>query len=538
MTEMANETNRGIEKLPQISDSRLESGISAAKFPPEDAQKDERDIKLPAWERPGVWGATRRFLRTIQRYIWDDPDKPKAEKLFLFKLDFFLLTYGCLGYFCKNLDQANIRNAYVSGMKEALHMGGSQLTYMENVFTAGYVVSQLPAVILATKIRPSLLIPTLEVLWSVFTFCSAAVKSVPQLYALRFLIGLCEGAFFPVIIYVIGSWYTKQERAKRTALFYCTATLAGMFSGYLQAAAYRNLDGKLGHSGWQWLFIICGIISLPVGILGYFFNPDFPENTRAFYLSKSEVDFARQRLLHEGYKPLGASAWDRTKLFRIMAQWQFWVLPLGYFFVQASFPNQQPAYALWLKSEGYSIYQINVWPTGQAAIGVVVQVVAGMLSDSKLLRGNRWQAISVMQGGTFFAVIVLAVWNVPRRLKLAAFYLSYCSAGVPGIWYAWYPDLIPHDHEMRGFLIAASNMCGYINSIWYSDAVWRTAEGPRFRPGWIAASSFGVVIVMTTLLVHFLGIRDGKIRARVNEGRLDLESPGTILQEGEKGSLA
>lgn len=161
-----------------------------------------------------------------------------------------------------------------------------------------------------------------------------------------------------------------------------------------------------------------------------------------------------------------------------------------------------------------------------------------MLSDSKLLRGNRWQAISVMQGGTFFAVIVLAVWNVPRRLKLAAFYLSYCSAGVPGIWYAWYPDLTPHDHEMRGFLIAASNMCGYINSIWYSDAVWRTAEGPRFRPGWIAASSFGVVIVMTTLLVHFLGIRDGKIRARVNEGRLDLESPGTILQEGEKGSLA
>jgi ACS family pantothenate transporter-like MFS transporter len=160
------------------------------------------------WERPGAWGSIRRGWRSFQPYIWDDPNKPAAEKKFLLKLDFFLLTYTCLGYFCKNLDQANINNAYVSGMQEALNMHGSQLTYMGNVFTAGYVVGQLPAVILVTKIRPSILISTLEILWAVFTFCSAAVTSTTQLYALRFLVGLCEGAFFPCIIYLIGSWCT------------------------------------------------------------------------------------------------------------------------------------------------------------------------------------------------------------------------------------------------------------------------------------------------------------------------------------------
>lgn len=258
----------------------------------------EIERPLKPWEKPGALGTTRRVWRSIQRYIWDDPDKPEREKKFLFKLDCFLLSYACLGYFCKNLDQSNLSNAYVSGLKESIGMGGSELTYMSNVFTAGYVVSQLPAVILVTRVRPSYLIPTFEVLWSVFTFCSSAVKTVPQLYALRFLIGLCEGAFFPCMIYLISSWYTKSERAKRVTLFYSTATLAQMFSGYLQAAAYDNLDGHLGHDGWQWLFIICmlvalqilldqhanintgGIISLPVGIIGYFFNPDFPENTR------------------------------------------------------------------------------------------------------------------------------------------------------------------------------------------------------------------------------------------------------------------
>lgn len=79
-------------------------------------------------------------------------------------------------------------------------MYGSELTYASNVFTAGYVVGQLPAVILASRIRPSILIPTLEILWSVLTFCTSSVTSVGQLYAIRFLIGLCESAYFPVMI--------------------------------------------------------------------------------------------------------------------------------------------------------------------------------------------------------------------------------------------------------------------------------------------------------------------------------------------------
>lgn len=87
-------------------------------------------------------------------------------------------------------------------MREALSMDGSQLTYASNVFTAGYVIGQLPAVILVTKIRPSILVSVLEVLWSVFTFTCSTVQTTPQLYALRFLIGLCEGAFFPCITYM------------------------------------------------------------------------------------------------------------------------------------------------------------------------------------------------------------------------------------------------------------------------------------------------------------------------------------------------
>lgn len=65
-----------------------------------------------------TYSRPRQILRSIQRHTWDDPDKSKEEKWFLFKLDLFLLSSACLGYFSKNLDQANINNAYVSGVMD------------------------------------------------------------------------------------------------------------------------------------------------------------------------------------------------------------------------------------------------------------------------------------------------------------------------------------------------------------------------------------------------------------------------------------
>ncbi|KAF9731973.1 hypothetical protein PMIN02_000338 [Paraphaeosphaeria minitans] len=463
-------------------------------------------------EPPRTYGRPRRVIRSIQRHIWDDPDKSKEEKWFLFKLDLFLLSSACLGYFSKNLDQANINNAYVSGMKESLNMHGIELTYTSNVFTAGYVVGQMPAVMLASRFRPSILIPTLEIIWSVLTFCSSSVTNVSQLYAIRFLVGLCESGYFPVMIYLIGSWYTRAERGKRVALFYCTAALASMFSGYIQAGAYSGLDGVRGRQGWQWLFIVCGAISLPIAFLGYFFIPDFPETTRAFYITKDEAERQCARLAEEGQKPLGHNPWTRKKLLRVAKQWQFWILPMGYFFVQTSFPSEQPAYALWLKSTGHTVYQRNVWPTGQVAVGVVVQLLAGMLSDSPLLKGRRWPAIVVMQAGTLFGAIIIAAWDVPDTLKYVAFYFTYCAAGVPGPYFAWYSDLIPHDHEMRGFVIAVSNMFSYIMRIWWTNAVWRTIDAPRYKAGFIGASAMGVAMILLTVLLRVLQSRDDKRR--------------------------
>lgn len=55
------------------------------------------------------------------------------------------------------------------------------------------------------------------------------------------------------------------------------------------------MNGKHGLAGWRWLFIIDGVISIPIALWGLFAIPDLPHTTKAFYWTK---DASKIKLLH------------------------------------------------------------------------------------------------------------------------------------------------------------------------------------------------------------------------------------------------
>lgn len=71
----------------------------------------------PASEPPKTW----------KGYVWDTWDLPSDQRRLLFKVDALILTFSSIGYFLKNLDQTNVNNAFLSGMKEDLGMWGNEL---------------------------------------------------------------------------------------------------------------------------------------------------------------------------------------------------------------------------------------------------------------------------------------------------------------------------------------------------------------------------------------------------------------------------
>jgi ACS family pantothenate transporter-like MFS transporter len=140
-------------------------------------------------------------------FHWHEPGTSKQEKRLIFKLDWFLLSYGCLCFFNKYLDQTNISNAYVSGMSEELNFGpGNELSWMNTYFNIGYIIGGPISNIILTIVAPRIWLPSCMGAWSIFVLFLYKCNTAPQFYALRFCIGFFESAAFPGIHYVLGSW--------------------------------------------------------------------------------------------------------------------------------------------------------------------------------------------------------------------------------------------------------------------------------------------------------------------------------------------
>jgi ACS family pantothenate transporter-like MFS transporter len=132
-------------------------------------------------------------------------------------------------------------------MKEDLNMYGNQLYLMTICWTigtllrpsisnlllivAGYIFGTLPSQFIQMKVRPSFWLPALEITWGALVMCIAAAPNVKNIYAIRFLIGLCEVSAYPGMMTLLGHWYTPQELGKRSVIFQQSSAVAQIFSG-------------------------------------------------------------------------------------------------------------------------------------------------------------------------------------------------------------------------------------------------------------------------------------------------------------------
>lgn len=130
------------------------------------------------------------------------------------------------------------------------------------------------------------------------------------------------------MLHSLGSWYKPSELAKRACIFHASSAAASMFSGYLQAGVYRGMNGLHGLPGWKWLFVMDGVIGVPICIAGIFLIPDLPENSRAFYLRKDQIELAVKRMDDVGRAPRSRLGWSAWK--RIFGRWHVYFLTLLY----------------------------------------------------------------------------------------------------------------------------------------------------------------------------------------------------------------
>src|SRR5215468_2778576 len=116
-------------------------------------------------------------------------------------------------------------------------------------------------------------------------------------YFLRFIFGAAEAGFFPGIILYLTYWFTADERARWAGVFLTGNPITFIVGGPISGLILDTLDGSMGLSGWQWLFITEGVPSVLVGLWALRFLTDKP--IEAAWLEPDERIALQARLDHE-----------------------------------------------------------------------------------------------------------------------------------------------------------------------------------------------------------------------------------------------
>src|SRR3569833_529881 len=125
---------------------------------------------------------------------------------------------------------------------------------------------------------------------------TATTHNPQSIMAIRFFLGFVEASTLVGTHYILGSWYTQRELGKRSGIFTASGLAGTLIGGFIQSGIYSSLNGRHGMSGWRWLFIIDGIITLPVALYGFALFPDTPATTTAPYLTEEERAMALSRV--------------------------------------------------------------------------------------------------------------------------------------------------------------------------------------------------------------------------------------------------
>jgi MFS family permease len=167
------------------------------------------------------------------------------------------------------LDRINVSNARLAGMQEDLHMTDVEWSAGISLFYVGYIISQVPGNVIISKSSPRVIMPCIMLAWSAVTIAMPAAKSPWAFMLCRFLVGVTEGPFLPVVALMTSSWYTKEESPLRMGIWHAGNIISNVFSGLLSAAILTNMDNIAGLHAWQWFLLLEGIVSILVAITGF-----------------------------------------------------------------------------------------------------------------------------------------------------------------------------------------------------------------------------------------------------------------------------
>ncbi|RGB25275.1 MFS nicotinic acid transporter Tna1 [Rhizophagus diaphanus] len=422
-------------------------------------------------------------------------DKEFEEKL-VRKMDFRIMPLLMLLYFLAFLDRVNIGNAKLTTMEKDLGLVGSEFNWCLSVFFIGYILFEVPSNIALIKTSAFLWIALIMFSWGVVVTLIAFVKNFAGLLAARFFVGACEAGLAPGAVYFLATWYKRSEINSRIAYLSIGNSFAGSFSGLL-AFSLIKLEGKLNLKGWQWLFLVEGLITVVVAIAAYFFISDYPEKSR--WLTDKERKYATDRLKHDIGKA-HIIHYNRAHIYAAFTDYKVYLAMIQLFVASISVSSYQLFLPSIVHGMGYNYVISQLFSIPPFFCAGVSTIIVAIISDRKRSRGPIMFLTSII-GIIGYILLLIPSLSGPAK------YVGACIVGtglVPAVTtaVAWMANNIA-GHAKRGIAAGLILMSANIGGV-IASQIYREKDFPNYIFGNSIALGCLVVATCIAVLQYFI----------------------------------
>ncbi|KAJ5083477.1 hypothetical protein N7456_012904 [Penicillium angulare] len=414
----------------------------------------------------------------------------------LWKIDLLILPLCTLNYFFSAMDRSDIGNAKIAGFKKDNHLSATQFSTTVSLFYAGYIVCQPIGGLLIQFVEAFLLLGIANIAWGICTIMLLFSKGMVLPGILRVLIGATEG-LTQINTVFLTMWYTKDEIAVRTGLWYSFGSLAAAFNGLIAWGIQHNIHSSIFKS-WQLLFLIEGAFPITFAPFLIYFYPSSPANVKKFF-TEEEKRLCISRSQRAG-NTIGRAVNPR-EAFSVFYALETYGMFIAYFCViwsSSGYGNFLPAI---VKGLGFSAVKSQLLTVPICFLGFISVNFWCYISDRLQIRGpliiglamvamigfTILTAISSAKGPRIFALCLISC-SVQPLIPLALSFLFVNTAGL----------------SRRALLIPIQNACGQVGGLAVS---YTYVDGPRYLKGTIATILCLVLLMVMVgaLDLYFLG---------------------------------
>ena len=271
----------------------------------------------------------------------------------------YLITY---------VDRVNIATA-APEIKRELALSNTQLAFILSAFGYPYIVFQIFGGWLGDRVGPRRTLFVCGLIWASATILTGFAGTLTALFLVRLMLGVGEGATFPVATRAMQAWTSPARRGFAQGITHAFARLGNAMTPPIVA-------WLIGIVTWRGSFVTLGCLSLLWVMAWVWYFRDVPADHRA--VTPAELDVLPNR-----GRPAGAPGRSAT----VNVPWRrlavrMWPVAVVYFCYGWSLWM----YLNWLPS--YFLHEYNVQITRSALFssavffaGVVGDYLGGVISD-------------------------------------------------------------------------------------------------------------------------------------------------------------